>query len=548
MFETKLKPTTVNKGSSTTNAFLTKGKVKSSKTLSGNGAAKYTTSGSTLIDQFAVAGKYKEPRKFSEISRDADILWAEDPLKAMKFTLFLRTIPRTVSLPDGTKTSSPQKGTELKHEPIMRMIWTHTHSPQSFWNNILLFVSLGSWHDVFTMLQYDLSYNGWNNRKLDWNKFADLILAALQNPNTSELVKKYLPQIKARSACKTIDAQSNNQIAKWLCSVLFGGKENDATTYKRYRKLKTSGTAHSWQKLISQGRFKDINFDDVHGRALSVLVKSKFLTKTGLSDKYNAWLKKPETKVKYTGFVHELFEGYWKGDSTKEETINKQFQTLVDKARQDEITDLIVVRDTSGSMGSICTGTKSSCYDIAKALALYFSEFLKGTFANQWIEFNSTATLQEWKGTSPTAKWKNDRSSYVGGTNFQSVIDLFVDMKKQGVSEADFPKGILCISDSEFNPAQLGQTNVEAARRKLRNAGFSSDYCENFVIILWNLQSTYYGKGTGEKFETAENTKGVYYFGGFSGSVISFLTGKIKTTYEIIEEALSQEVLSLVEI
>ena len=145
MFENKRKPEIVKTeapaSKATANAFLVKAKAKSNKTLSGNGALKFSSSGSTLVDQFTVAGKYKEPRKFSDISRDADILWAEDPLKAMKFTLFLRTIPRTVSLPDGTKTESPQKGTELKHEAIMRMIWTHNHSPQSFWNNILLFVS-----------------------------------------------------------------------------------------------------------------------------------------------------------------------------------------------------------------------------------------------------------------------------------------------------------------------------------------------------------------------------------------------------------------------
>lgn len=518
-------------------------------TRSGNGALKYTSSGNALVDQFTIAGKYKVPRSYADISRDADILWSEDPLKAVKFTLFLRTIPRIVSLPDGTKTEAPQKGTELKHEAIMRMIWTHVHSPKTFWNNILLFVSLGSWHDVFTMLQYDLSYNGWKNRKLDWDKFADLIVAGLGNPNTRDLIKKYLPQIKAKSACKTIDAQSNNQIAKWLCSVLFGGKEDSSSTYKKYRQLKTSGTAHTWQKLISQRRFSELDFNAIHGRALSILVKSKFLSKQGLSDKYNEWVKRPETQVKYTGFVHELFEGFWKNDQNKEETINKQFHTLVEKARQGETTELIVVRDTSGSMMATCPGTNSSCYDVAKALALYFSEFLRGSFADHWIEFNRRAKLHKWQGTSPTAKWKNDKSDCVGNTNFQGVVDLFVEMKvEQNVPEEDFPRGILCVSDGEFDSASLSATNVEIARRKLHNAGFSRDYCENFVIVLWNLQNDYYGRGSGEKFETATDTKGVYYFGGYSASVISFLTGKIKTTYELMEDALNQEVLNLVEI
>jgi hypothetical protein len=500
------------------------------------------------VDQFTKAGKYKEPRKFSEIAQDCEMLWGEDPLKSVKFTLFLRTIPRVVNLPDGSKTQLPQKGTEVRHEAIMRMLWLHGKSPESFWNNILLYVSVGSWHDVFTMLQYDLSYNGWNNRQLDWDKFGDLIVAGLGNKNTSDLVKKYLPQIKSRSQATTIDAQSNNSIAKWISSLIFGAKEGPST-YKMYRKLKTSGSAHDWQKLISQKRMDELDFNAIHGRALSILVKSKFLKNHGLSDKYSAWITAPTTKeVKYTGFVHELFEGNWRGDKNNEATINKQFETLVQKAKTDEVTDLIVVRDTSGSMGSQCPGTKSTCYDVAKALALYFSEFLTGRFAGHWIEFNSDAKLHSWVGQTPVDRWKNDKSSYVGGTDFQRVIQLFVKMKKDGVPESDFPRGILCVSDGEFNPTQLGDTNVEAAKSALRGAGFSKDYVDNFVIVLWNLQNSYYGKGSGEKFETGKDTKGVYYFSGYSASVISFLGQKIKTTYELMDDCLNQEILNMVEI
>lgn len=530
------------------NSFLNNAKAESSKTRSGNGALKFSSSGDSFTDQFTKAGKYKEPRKFSQIAQDCEMLWGEDPLKCVKFALFLRTIPRTVNLPDGTKTELPQKGTELKHEAIMRMIWLHDKSPQAFWNNILLFVSLGSWHDVFTMLQYDLSYNGWNDRKLDWEKFAELILAGLNNKNTLDLIKKYLPQIKSRSQATTIDAQSNNAIAKWVCSLLFGNKDS-ASSYKAYRKIKTSGTAHDWQKLISKGRFKELEFDKIHGRALSILVKSKFLKNHDLSEKYAAWITAPTTKeVKYTGYVHELFEGRWQGDKNNEATINKQFDTLVQKARTNEVTDLIVVRDTSGSMGSLCPGTKSTCYDVGKAIALYFSEFLQGTFAGHWIEFNSDAKLQKWVGQTPVDKWKNDKSGFVGGTNFQSVVNLFVKMKKAGTPESDFPSGILCISDSEFNPASLGKTNVETALTSLRIAGFSKAYVDNFVIVLWNLQNSFYGKGSGEKFETGKDTQNVFYFGGYSASVVSFLSAKIKTTYDLMNSALDQEVLNMVEL
>lgn len=541
--------------SKSTSAFVDAALKKGAETLSGNGALKYSTTGSALVDQFGVMGKYKVPRSFSDISRDAELIWASDKWDAVAFSIFLRMISRQTMYLDGTKTLESQKGGELRHEGIMRFLWLHFKDEPTFWKNIGLLISAGSWKDVFTMLSYDLVHHGWNGRKLNWKKFGELILSGLENSNTSDLVKKYLPQIKAKSSCKTVEAQADTMIAKWICSLLFGSKENAGSTYKQYRKLKTSGTAHEWQKLISTKQFDRIDFNKIHGRALSKLVQGKFLFNQGLSEKYASWITAPETKdVKYTGFVHELFEGFGRWSSRKptkieEDTINKQFATLVQKGGEAGQTSLIVVRDTSGSMSSQAPGTKMSCYDIGKALALYFSEFLTGRFADAWIEFNSDAQMHTWKGQTPVDKWKNDHSSYVGGTNFKSVINLFVNLKQKGVSEEDFPTGILCISDGEFNPAQLGKTNVEAAKDTLRRGGFSKEYVDNFVIVLWNLQSSYYGRGTGEKFETYGDVTNVFYFSGYSATTVAFLTNqKIKTAEELVREALSQELIQRVEV
>lgn len=550
LFDNSKKATNLTKGS-TTPLFVQKAMKKSVETRSGNGAKKLSSTLDSFVDQFGKLGTYKAPRSFSDIEKDCEILWAEDKLNALKFTGYLRTIPRKVQLFDGSVTTEPQKGGELKHEPIMRMIWLSQKAPDVFWKNVGLFVSLGSWHDIFTMLQNDLIYNGWENRKLDWKRFGDLILSALENKNTLDLVKKYLPQIKAKSSCKTIESQANCLIAKWICSLLFGSKEN-SYNYKKYRQLKSSGSAHDWQKLISQRQFDKISFDKIHGRALNLLVRSKFLKNQNLSDKYAQWVGDPKTVVKYTGFVHELFSKLPPYLSSlqkhEQDTINKQFNTLVEKAKSEKKenqANFIVVRDTSGSMSSAATGTTMSCFNVAKALALYFSEFLTGRFADSWIEFNSSAKMHQWKGETPIEKWYNDRSGFIGSTNFQSVIDLFASIKKSGVDESEFPTGILCISDGEFNPAQLGQTNVEAARNTLRYAGFSEEFVQKFQIVLWNLQSNYYGVGTGEKFETTSNESGTYYFSGYSASVISFLTGhEILTARQLFDVAMDQEILN----
>ena len=473
---------------------------KSAETKSGNGALKYSSTGDVFVDQFGVVGTYKTPRSFSDISRAMELSWASDKETAIRFALYLRMVSRQTMYLDGTMTQVSQKGAEMRHEGIMRMLWLHFKDENAFWKNIGLFISVGSWKDIFTMLSYDLIYHGWEGRKLNWDKFGELILSGLENSNTSDLVKKYLPQIKASSACKTVEAQADTIIAKWISSLIFGNKgANPGATYKQYRKLKPSGTAHEWQKIISQRQFDRIDFSKIHGRALSKLVQSKFLFNQGLSDAYSKWITAPETKeVKYTGFVHELFEPLNQMNSFsfkpisngQEETINKQFETLVKKGGEAEVSKLIVVRDTSASMTSQATGTNMSAYNIGKALALYFSEFLEGPFANAWIEFSDGATMHTWKGNTPVQKWRNDSSEAYGSTNFQSVIKLFVTLKKRGVAEEDFPTGILCVSDGEFNPSEAGKTNVEKAKSTLLKAGFSKEYVDNFVIVLWNISTS----------------------------------------------------------
>lgn len=550
LFETKKATSTLSKGVAEP-IFVTAAKKKSVETRSGNGSLKLSSTLDSFVDQFGKLGTYKAPRSFAEIEKDCEILWADNKLDTVKFTGYLRTIPRKVQLFDGSVTAEPQKGGELKHEPIMRMIWLSQKAPEIFWKNIGLFVALGSWHDVFTMLQYDLVYNGWNNRKLDWKRFGDLILSALENKNTLDLVKKYLPQIKARSACKTVESQANCIIAKWICSLLYGEKES-ASSYKAYRKLKTSGTAHDWQKLISKRQFDKIEFDKIHGRALNLLVRSKFLKNQNLSDKYAKWVGDPKTVVKYTGFVHELFNklpySLSQLQQHEQDTINKQFATLVEKGKSDKkenSCNFIVARDISSSMNSIAVGLNMSSFNVAKAIALYFSEFLSGPFSNSYLTFESKVEMRQWKGDSPLEKWYNDRTLPFGSTNFQGVIDLFVNLKHQGINESDFPTGVIAISDGDFNPTQCGKTNVEAAKNKLLSAGFSQEYVDKFTIVLWNIPNGFYNRPSAQ-FETTANETGAYYFGGYSSSVISFITGhEILTPKELFNIAMDQEILNM---
>ncbi len=544
--------------SASSNSFLNVAKKETAETRSGNDALKYNTTGDDFVDQFGKVGVYKVPRTWKDISNDISILWNKNPLLAICFTLFLRTVTRVVSLFDGRKTGSTQRGFGLKHEAILRMMWINIHHRESFWKNIHLFISVGSWKDVIAMLSYDLQYNGWKDRMLDWDEFGKLLMVGLENPNTSELLKKYLPQIKANSKCRTLEAQADNLIAKWICSLIFGGKgqEDNYKAYKSYRQLKSKGTAHQWQQLISQGKHHLIDFNTVHGRALSQLVSGKYIKNNGLQDQYQKWIA-TKPVAKFTGYVHELAVNIVHGiQKYQADTINAQYNQLL-KVAGNTNSNLIVVKDTSTSMNSQAHGTKMSSYHVAKSMSIFLANMLKGPFHNHYIDFSSKAILREVKGSNFVEYWNTERREASANTNFLAVADVFVSALKQGVPESEFPSGIICISDGEFDKVKMFDiTNVEAFRIILLNAGFSRKFVNSFKFCFWDIHNTFYGHRRNIKFETFNDHENVFYFSGYDPSVISFLTGVEgqegkalpKTADELFNVAMDQEVLNMVEV
>ena len=528
-------------------------------TTSGNGSIKLTTTGNPFVDQFAFITNYRQPRPYHEIDKDMRILWDSNPVNAMKLLLYIRLVTRKVDLIDGQKLEV-QRGQGLKHEGIMRMIWVHINYPTVFYQNLPLFVAAGCWKDLFQMLSYDLQYHGWSGRKLDWNKLGLFILAGLENPNTLDLVKKYLPSIKAKSKAKTLEAQANVIIGKYIAHLLFGHGKFSADTYhtrnyESYRKLKSSGTAHQWQQQISQGRL-NIDFGSVHGRALSLLVSGKFLKNNGLENRYEEWIK-TQPVAKFTGYVYELFKGIGTKKAYQKMTVDKQFNGLIETAIQNINRDstFIVCRDTSDSMCSLVKGLDISSHDFARAMALYFSYMLEGPFKEGYLEFNSKVIMRQWAGKTPSEKYINDSYNYYGSTNFLGVAHYLSSMRNK-YPESIFPKGVICISDGEFDsykPSGGYGTVFEEFKRILRDSGFTKEFVDDFKIVLWDVPNGFYSKEIRPKFESLANSPNFFYMSGLDPAGIAFLMGKEgtnteipKTPAELFAAAMNQELLNLV--
>lgn len=559
-----------------TNPFVVEGIKAASQTKSGNGALKYTTTGSDFVDQFGKGGTYKTPRDFKDVSNDMQKIWNKNPYLAVCLTLYFRMITRVITFFNGSKTKNPQRGVGLQHEGIFRAMWIAIYYPDVYWKNFELFISVGSWKDVITMLSYDLQYNGWKDKKLNWVNFGKVILAGLENPNTSELVKKYIPRIYANSHCKTLEAQADNIIAKWLCSLLFGTQDHHdqltkASDYKKYRRLKSSGTAHSWQKLISKGSFLSIDFDKIHGRALAKLVSSKFLKNNKLEQKYSEWISSKPV-AKYTGFVHELVVNKNLSNLTPYQvlTINAQFNQIVETARKGismQNIRPISVLDASGSMSSPMYGGKEvlkySSMEVAFSSLIFFNELLPNNspFKDYYLSFSNETRMHKLTGATFTDKYFKSRKEGYGGTNFESIFIFFAKFKANNphVPECLIPNFIICFSDGEFN--NVGSkitktTNVALGRIVLQHAGYSKEFCDSFGICFVDLPNTFYSRKPQPKFETFANEKNVFYFSGFDLSPLSFLFGvegrskdSIPTTAEeFFKAAMDQEIFEKVEI
>ena len=527
-------------------------------TTSGNGALKLTSTGDPFVDQFGLISQYRQLRPYSSISKDMQELWNIDPMYTLKLLFYIRLITRKVKFSNGTETSKVQKGAGLRHEAFMRMLWLAVNHSDVFYKNLPLFITIGSWKDIIQLMSYDLQYHGWDNKVLDFNKISDFILAGLENPNTCNLVKKFLPTIKAKSKCRALESQADTIIGKFLTHKLFDSGEFSpklhSKNYHLYRKLKSSGTAHEWQQMISRSQF-NIDFSKVHGRALALLVSGNYLKNHNLEKDYENWIKK-QPVAKFTGFVYELFKGLnLNSPLYKKYTIDKQFENLIQTAKEGSSTEssFIVARDVSGSMSSNVKGLTISSNDVAKSIALYFSYLLKGNFANSYIEFSHKPILKYWEGDSPTDKYLKNINYCFGDTNFLGIADLFIEIYKH-TSIEKFPKGLICISDGEFNDSGDNKTNFQSFKKRLLKAGFPKDYVDNFKIVLWDIPNAFYSfDEIRPKFESYADTPNFFYMGGLDPAGITFLLGGEvnksipKTPRELFETAMNQEIMDYIQ-
>ena len=522
-----------------------------------NGALSNKSTGSVLTDQFGKAANYRG-RNIDEVFAEQKALWDEDAEKALRFPFYLRMITRKTKVNDENITDKVQKGQGARDESFKRLLWIAAFHPESFYKNIWLLPLIGSWKDIWTLLFYDVEFKV-NTLKKD--VMFELIKQGLLCDAHVDLIKKFMPRIKSNGKCKTSWTRFTNQLAKDFANY-------NKMSYEDYNHLKTSGSAHDFQKAICAKRFADLEWSRIPGRALNQLVNSKFLEKHGLEKNFTEWVVKQPT-AKFTGYVHELgyqvIKSIWNRRDNiplyKKVTWNKQFDELIRKAQEDDkITGNVwCALDTSGSMASPVVGDISA-YDICISLGVFFSTLNKGAFNKNVIMFDNESHVKQLHGDFTDMITDIVLSNVAwGSTNFQSVVDEIVRIRKENptIPLEDYPKTLLVVSDMQFNPADgkgvvSEETNYELAKAKLATV-FPQEWVDEFKFIWWDCASRK------SDFPATLDDGGCYFMSGFDGSIISMLCGeevdakemlekKPISMEEVIDSALNQEILNYIKL
>lgn len=523
------------------NTFLEK--IYQSNTTTENGAISHSSTGNVLSDQFSKAGSYRN-RPIDQVFNEQSQLDSYDSDLAIKYVFYLRMITRKINpfaYGEGNvfESEKVQKGQGNRDESFKRFLWYAVNKPEIFYENLWFFIPVGRQQDI-----YDIMFlANTNNIDIDVNRIISEISinSILFEGVDPSLFKKYLPLVKSNYKVKTSRAIFMNNIAKRI-------QKSFGLNAKQIRKMKTTGKAHEWQKLISNQLYSSIDFNKISGKALLKLISSKFLKNQKLEEKYLEWIQK-QPVAKFNGFPYELgAKVTYNLPLTTKITIDKQFEGLLKTSKESELSNRKVVCaiDRSGSMNRAVAGT--TAMNIAESLGIYFSSLLEGDFKDWVIKFSRRSEWIKLNGSFTDKKLSMKWGDCPSNTDFQSIIDSFVTMKTEhpSIKEEDFPNTLLIVSDMQFD-SNGTSTNYQTAISKLSQV-FSKEWVDNFVFIWWDCT----GRVSTNQPQSI-NEPGGYVFSGFDGSVINILLGSIDnnveskpTMVESIGEILDQDILKLI--
>lgn len=482
-------------------SYLNNLKEANNYTITENGATSHASTLNGLMDLFALGGAYRS-RSDDDCITLFKKAFEEDESYAMKCLFYNRDI-------------RGGQGERRFFRVILK--WLANNHSDAVLRNIKYIPVVGRWDDL-----YALDGTPLENMAYDFMKQQFLLDLICKTPS---LLAKWLKSENASS-------KESRRLARKTIE-MFGIRP------KMYRKTLTTlrERIKVLEKLMSEGRFDEIEFDKIPSRA-GIIYRNAFARNDMTKARYEAFIKSKETKVNAGALypvdvAHRAFRASrLPYDDPERLALQKYWENLPNYYGEREENGIAVV-DVSGSM----VGTPM---EAAVSLGAYIAEKAHGPFANHFITFSAQPELVEFNGVDITDKLNRCANADWGmNTDLEAVFDMLLNVAlANSTPQEDMPTRLYIFSDMEFDAAlqEWGcweeksfnpDTLVEGIAKKWAAHGYKMP-----DIVFWNLDA--------RQDNIPAIGEGFSYVSGFSPVMIEqVLNGK--TGLDLVMEKLNSE-------
>lgn len=458
-----------------------------------NGAKGYRTTGSKLLDLNFAISSLRDMAE-STVRKRARAAMVEDPKTFIAWAFYLRDVRGGA-------------GERRSFRAILPML--AVTEPDLLRRVLPLVPVYGRWDDLFVLRGTEL-----------WDDAVDLIRCTLQD------------DLKAASYGKSVSL-----LAKWMPSENASSPATRKLAYeliqrlemkpKGYRKMMTylRNRIKLVETKMSSGLWGEIDYEAVPSRANMVYRKAFLRHDEDRRREFLSKVEKGEKKVNAgTLYPHEIVHRYDRGYSGVDSDLESMWNNLPDYT-EGKLGETLVVSDGSGSMewSGLCGNLRP--IEIAHALAIYFSERLKGAFKDKYIVFSSRPSMMDLSGAKTlrdkVAKaFSNDDCS---NTDIEKTFMLVLDTAvRYGMKQEDMPRQVLIISDMEFDNAHTYGQRVDATLFDTIAQRFADHGYQLPKLVFWNVC------GRTNTIPVKENDAGVVLLSGFSPACVKMaLSGNL---------------------
>jgi len=410
-----------------------------------NGAITNVTSGSALLDLFAISGSARTH--------------TGQALKPMLAKAAEENATLALKLIAYTRDARGGRGERVTGRNLLREMATLL--PELVRKNLEHFPEYGRWDDLIEALE---------GTPLEKDAYAVLSKQLKQDLATPadkpiSLVGKWAPSINASSVKTRGQA---NKLRATLGMTPKQYRQNLSTLRKRLDVIERKMTSQAWS---------EIEYEHVPSNAAMSYRKAFKRHDAERYAKYLEDVKSGKATIKAgVLFPYEITSRILSGPDA---TLEAQWKALPDYLA-DNPHKAIVVCDSSSSMhGSGLSSVRP--IDVAISLSVYMAERTVGLGKNRFITFNTKPELLELKGDSLYEKVRFLYEAPWGGhTNLQSSFDLLLDNRVLG----DIPDVVYIVSDMQFNKASPTDSNYTVIKQRFTAAGVT---CPK--LIFWNVNA-----------------------------------------------------------